>query len=196
MEKLPMFAASRYIRYNPKWTERARIMKSADRSAQYFNDMQAGLLGDFLWKCLFFSCLEMQNHCRSFWGSDGRFYTNELCLDNLDGKNTIARAELSNYIKSGYKPSEIETSLLEKWNLILEKVKETEEYDPTFKYGIFQIDKEINIKIQQGTNRDGTPKMVNKYGDLNNLLKDMKPLLKEYYLQSIVPILFDYEFLK
>ena len=30
LEKLPMFCASRYITYNRAWTERARIMKSAD----------------------------------------------------------------------------------------------------------------------------------------------------------------------
>ena len=36
LTKLPMFCASRYIAYNRQWTERARIMKSAD-GADRFN---------------------------------------------------------------------------------------------------------------------------------------------------------------
>ena len=38
LEKLPMFAASRYITYNREWTERARIMKSADKAEIFFAD--------------------------------------------------------------------------------------------------------------------------------------------------------------
>ena len=40
LEKLPMFAASRYITYNRAWTERARIMKSADGYKSYFADLK------------------------------------------------------------------------------------------------------------------------------------------------------------
>ena len=46
-EKLPMFAASRYITYNREWTERARIMKSADGCERFKNDVANGTLNQF-----------------------------------------------------------------------------------------------------------------------------------------------------
>ncbi len=73
LQKLPMFCASRYITYNRGWTERARIMKSADGAAAFHRDVANGKLFPFLLKCLLFTCMEMQNHIRSFTGSDGRF---------------------------------------------------------------------------------------------------------------------------
>lgn len=196
LEKLPMFAASRYVRYNRSWTERARIMKSADKAAQFFADCKAGILDSFLCKCLIFTCFELQNHCRSFTGTDGRFYRNELCLDTLDGKQTVASEQLRQFISQGYELTEEESALLKKWDTILEKIRETDEYDPSFSYGPYQIDNEINVKIQQGFKNDGTPNMVTKYGDLNNLLKDLKRMVGDYYLHEIVPMLFEYEFLK
>lgn len=196
LEKLPMFAASRYVRYNALWTERARIMKSADKAAQYKADVSCGVLDNFLCKCLIFTCFELQNHCRSLIGSDGRFYKNQLCFDNLDGKTTIACQKLDEFITNGYELSDDEKALFEKWNAILQKVKDTDEYDPKLTYGLYQIDEEINIKIEQGTKKDGTPNMVTKYGDLNNLIKDFKAMIKSYYLSNIVKMLFEYEFLK
>ena len=62
LEKLPMFAASRYITYNREWTERARIMKAADGADRYGADVAGGKLTQFLLKCLLFTCTEMQNH--------------------------------------------------------------------------------------------------------------------------------------
>jgi hypothetical protein len=73
LEKLPMFCASRYITYNRTWTERARIMKSADGATFFTRDVARGKLKQFLLKCLLFTCLEMQNHMRTFTGSDGGF---------------------------------------------------------------------------------------------------------------------------
>ena len=43
LEKLPMFCASRYITYNREWTERARIMKSADGAERYTADVANGI---------------------------------------------------------------------------------------------------------------------------------------------------------
>ncbi len=196
VEKLPLFCASRYITYNRKWTERARIMKSADKKAQFDADTKSGANVDFLKKCLIFSCFEPQNHCRSLHGSDGRFYRNELCFDNLDGKTTLAREKLEEFIAKGYVLTYEEQSLFEKWIDILKKVHETDEYNPEFTYGLYQIDEEINIKVQQGVKKDGSPNMVTKYGDLNNLIKDLKGMVKNYYLNNLVDTLFEYEFLK
>lgn len=86
--------------------------------------------------------------------------------------------------------------MFDKWDAILEKVHETDEYNPAFTYGLYQIDEEINIKVQQGVKKDGSPNMVTKYGDLNNLIKDLKGMVKAYYLGNLVDTLFEYEFLK
>lgn len=196
IEKLPMFVASRYIRYNPHWTERAFIMKSADKSAQFFEDVKTGIANDFLCKSLIFSCLEVQNHCKTFNGSDGRFYKNELCFDNLDGKTTLAREKLDEFVANGYELTDEEKALFDKWDAILKKVHEADEYNPELTYGLYQIDEEINVKVQQGVKKDGSPNMVTKYGDLNNLIKDLKGMVKTYYLNNLVDALFEYEFLK
>lgn len=196
LEKLPMYAASRYITFNPVWTERGRIMKSADKSEQYIHDVKAHKLDEFLKRNLIFTCLVSHNHCRSLNGSDGRFYKNELCFDNLDGKTTLAREKLDEFISNGYDLSDEEQAMFDKWDAILEKVHETDEYNPAFTYGLYQIDEEINIKVQQGVKKDGSPNMVTKYGDLNNLIKDLKGMVKAYYLGNLVDTLFEYEFLK
>ncbi len=197
VEMLPMFVASRYIRYNPAWTERTRIMKSADKSAQYKSDVKNQVLNDFLCKCLIFSCFEPQNHCRSLYGSDGRFYKNNLCFDNIDGKSTLAYDKLNEFIQNGYELSEQEQALFEKWNDILSFIIDCEEYNPDFSYGLYQIDEEINIKIEHGIDPNtGKPKLIQKYGDLNNYIKDLKALVKQYYLDNLVSTLFEYEFLK
>lgn len=196
VEKLPLFCASRYITYNRAWTERARIMKSADKKAQFDADTKTGANAEFLKKCLIFSCFEPQNHCRSLYGSDGRFYKNELCFDNLDKKTTLAREKLDKFIENGYILSDEEKAMFDKWNAILKKVHETDEYNSAFTYGLYQIDEEINIKVQHGVKKDGSPNMVTKYGDLNNLIKDLKGMVKTYYLKNLVPTLFEYEFLK
>ena len=69
-----MFCAGRYITYNREWTERARIMKSGDGVKRFNADVASGKLAQWLRKCLLFTCVEMQNHMRTFTGSDGRFY--------------------------------------------------------------------------------------------------------------------------
>ncbi len=114
LDKLPMFAASRYITYNRGWTERARIMKSADKYEVYLQDVKDGKLSEYLLKVLFFTVLEMQNHMQSFTGSDGRFYRNELCLDITNGE-TIASQELKSM-----NMNETEKELLSLWYAIFE----------------------------------------------------------------------------
>ena len=197
IEKLPLYAASRYISFNPAWTERARIMKSADRSEQYYADVKKGKLNEFLKKCLIFTCFVSHNHCRSFVGSDGVFYKNELCFDNLNGNSTLAYERLNEFISKGYVLSDEEKELFDKWNDILDFINENcEEYNPKYTYGLYQIDEEINVKIQQGVDNKGNPKMIKKYGDLNNYIKDLKTMVRQYYLGNLVDILFEYEFLK
>lgn len=186
MQSLPMFAASRYITYNREWTERARIMKSADKAETFFADAKNGKLNNFFLKCLLFTCIEMQNHCRSFTGSDGRFYRNELCLDTTNGE-TIASKDIKNL-----KANETEKTILELYSTLLNHVKETKEYRKELTYGIYQIFAEIDTSYTD----EITGKTVYNNIQVHSDLQAMKELCKNYYNSEIVPILFEYEFLK
>ena len=186
LEKLPMFCASRYITYNREWTERARIMKSADGSEKFFKDVKNHKLDEFLLKCLLFTCLEMQNHMRTFLGSDGRFYRNELCFDDTNGF-TIATTDIKKLI-----PNQSEKKLLEQWNRVLLAAKNTKEYNSKLTYGVYQIYSELDKSYKE--EETGKTKWI--YPDLHGHLQTLKSLVKEYYNTEIVPTLFNYEFLK
>ncbi|MCH4062927.1 MAG: hypothetical protein LKG48_05005 [Lachnospiraceae bacterium] len=194
LEKLPCFAASRYTDYCNDWKVMSMVMKSGDKATQYEADVKSGRLNVFLFHCLFWTCMSHYPHMRSLHGSDGRLYLNQLCFDG----NTLARQKLDEFLAKGYKLTEEEQTLWNKMQALLEKVKTdcTDEYRPEFTYGLYQIDEEINVKIPVGTKADGTPKMEWKYGDLNNMIKDIKALDKQYYLDNLVDTLFEYEFLK
>ena len=185
LEILPIFSATRYIKYDRDWKARAMIMKSADKYSEYLKNVQDGKLKDFLLKNLLFICFEPQNHMRSLNGSDGRFYRNELCLDTTNGE-TIA----SNYLKD-LSYNEDEKNLVKVWKQILEQAKKTKEYNKEFTYGLYQIDEELNTDYKDEKN-----KTVYNYPELNGHIKTLKTLLKNYYLNEIVPVLFEYEFLK
>ena len=186
LEKLPMFCASRYITYNREWTERARVMKSGDGATHFNADVASGKLDRWLRKCLLFTCLEMQNHMRTFKGSDGRFYRNELCLDTTNG-DTLASKDIS-----VLKTDDDEKKLLDQWNILLEYAKKTEEYNPALTYGVYQIYAEIDVPYKDET----TGEIVWKNLEVHSALKTLKELVKVYYNKEIVPTLFEYEFLK
>lgn len=185
LEKLPMFCASRYITYNREWTERARIMKSADGADRFNADVASGKLDQWLRKCLLFTCIEMQNHMRSFTGSDGRFYRNELCLDTTNG-STIASNDLKKLVTN-----DAENKILAQWDALISAVKKTAEYDATLTYGVYQIFAEIDTSY-----KDENEKTVWNNIEVHSALQTMKTLCKEYYNSEIVPTLFEYEFLK
>lgn len=186
LEKLPMFAASRYITYNRAWTERARIMKSADGADKFYADVASGKLSQFLLKCLLFTCTEMQNHMRTFTGSDGRFYKNELCLDGTGGE-TLARRDLKKLVKG-----EKENKILAQWDNLLKCAKATTEYNPGLTYGVYQIYAEIDTSYKDAT----TGETIYNNVEVHTALQALKTLVKDYYNSEIVPTLFEYEFLK
>lgn len=186
LEKLPMFAASRYISYNRAWTERGRIMKSADGAKIFYKDLKKGELKPFLLKCLLFTVLEPQNHIREFKGSDNRYYKNELCLDTTNGI-TLAVTALKEMIKN-----ENEEKLINIWETILKNAKETKEYKPTINYGLYQIKTELDTSHKDTDNQT----TIYDYPELHGNINTLAELVKKYYLKEIVPILFKYEFLK
>lgn len=185
LEKLPMFAASRYVTYNRRWTERARIMKSADGYVQYGKDVASGRCTPFLLKCLLFTVLETQNHCREFVGSDGRTYRNEFTLDTTNG-TTIAATDISRM-----KMNNDEKVLVDLWNGVIEEAKKTKEYDARWNYGVYQIINELDT-----TYIDSNGDIQYNYTQLHTNLTTLKQKVKDYYLKEIVPYLFQYEFLK
>lgn len=186
LEKLPMFCASRYITYNRAWTERARIMKSADGADRYHADVASGKLTQFLLKCLLFTCLETQNHMRTFTGSDGRFYRNELCFDDTNGE-TIALQDVKALLVG-----DKETKLLEQWETVLHWAKQAKNYDPALTYGVYQISSELDTSHKDEVTGDTVWENV----ELHTALVGLKTLVKEYYNSEIVPTLFEYEYLK
>jgi len=186
LQTLPIFSATRYIKYNKHWLERGRIMKSADMKEKYLTDIRNGKLNNFLMKNLLFVCFEPQNHCKTLKGSDGRFYRNELCLDTTNGE-TIASEILKNL-----KLNDDEKKLILAWENIISSAKKSKEYNSKYTYGLYQIDEELNTKYKD----EILNKTIYIYPELNGNIKTLKSLLKDYYLKEIVPVLFEYEFLK
>ena len=158
------------------------VMKSSDGYERYIKDLKSGKLDTFLLKNLLFTCFEPQNHIRSLYGSDGRFYRNQICLD----ENTIASEKIKKL-----EMNEDEQKLMAIWNKILLQAKETKNYNPEFTYGLYQIDDELNTK-----HKDNKGKNIPDYPELNGNVKALKALLKDYYLKEIAPVLFEYEMLK
>lgn len=185
LSKLPMFCASRYITYNREWTERARIMKSADGVKHFNADVASGKLDQYLRKCLLFTCLEMQNHMRTFEGSDGRFYRNELCLDTTNG-DTLASTDLKLLVMG-----DMEKKLTGQWNELMKFVKKTKEYNSKLTYGVYQIYNEVDTSY-----KDDEGNTVWNNIEVHSALRTLKEMIKIYYNQEIVPTLFKYEFLK
>lgn len=186
MEKLPMFAASRYITYNRAWTERSRIMKSGDGAERYMKAVASGKLDAYLLKCLLFTVLEPQNHMREFVGSDGRHYKNQLCFDTTNGE-TLASQKIKDM-----KKTEEEKTLLVLWQKIIEEAKQTANYNPQYNYGLYQIKDELNTEHIDPDTGDSAP----DYPKLNGNIETLAEHVKDYYNKEIVPTLFEYEFLK
>ena len=74
LEKLPLFSAGK-MPIEKTWWLNGTVFKTSDGGEKYITDK------DFLKSCMIFTCLSYFNKCRSFNGSDGRFYRNELCFD-------------------------------------------------------------------------------------------------------------------
>ena len=197
--KLPLFCAKLYPQEN--WWERDVYFTTADKGEEYVADK------DFLKKCLIFTCLSQRNHCRTFKGTDGRMYYNELCLlqDTLSDKE-LAKFELD----------EEDKKLIAKWQLVLNEAKRLK---PDFeKWGLYQIEEELTNK-KKSTKKEQTLQFesddedfyygttqqeitagseVVKYDNSNlmNYIKELKDELKIYYKSQIQDKLFKYELLK
>lgn len=123
---------------------------------------------------------------RSFLGSDGRKYKNQLTFDITNGE-TIASQDIKKLCLN-----EAEQRLVKQWKKVLHDAKQTEEYDSSKNYGLYQIRFELNIELKDYE----TGEKIIKYPSLNGNIKTLASMVKDYYNQEIVPTLFLYEFLK
>ncbi len=174
IEKLPLFAAKLYPQKN--WYERDVYFTTADGGDRYTKDQ------DFLKTCFIFACLSQRNHCRSFDGSDDRFYKNELCFD----KGTLASGKVKNY-----KLTKDEQDLLDTFNDMLIKAKHTKNYNKKYTYGTYQIDEDLNTRF-----KNENDEWIYDYPELNTAINSLKTKLAKYYEAVIQPKLFEYELLK
>lgn len=177
LKKLPLFVAKLIPLDN--WYEKDIYATTSDGGDAYTRN------NDFLKSCLIYTCLSNQNKCLSFTGSDGRYYKNELCFE----EGTLARKDLEKYTLD-----ETEKELLELWEQILDKAKNTANYNSSLTYGVYQIIKELNtfekVKVGKST------KNVYDYPELNGDLETLRVKLKEYYKTHIWGKMFQYELVK
>ena len=185
VEKLPLFCAKAFPQ--DEWYETDVYSTTGDGGDTYTSDK------NFLKQCLLYTCLSFKNKCRSLYGTDNRFYRNELCFYNDETK---AKIKLNELINQGNYLTREENELLEDYNKIIKEIKDKEEFNKNYTYGLFQINEEINLKIEIGKDKNGNPKIGPKYGDLNNLLSAFKKKVKTYYKNNLIEPLFKYELIK
>lgn len=196
LTKLPLFCAKLYPQEN--WYEKDIFFTTADRGTEYESDT------DLLRSCLIYTSICPRNKCISFVGSDGRFYRNELCFDtDTVATNALNTMQLNN----------TDVGLLNLWNRVLEIAKTTDEYNPKYTYGLWQIENELNVfcdsdgQIWSGTDKKAENKyreslnkpklyLSPKYIDLNTAINAIKSVLRDYYKTQIQDKLFLYELLK
>ena len=178
LKQLPLWVANCYECEN--YTEIDVIMKSADGGTKYQEDTE------FLRKCFIWSCITNKNVCIS---NDN--IINQFCLY----QNTIADEILSKMSLDF-----ADKNLLSAWNKLLIKVKEKSEYRSNFKYGLYQIEKEVNIDIESGRkDKTGKMVMVKKYSnsvDVYDCVKQIKRQLENYRDEYIREKMFTYLLLK
>lgn len=177
-EQTALFVAKQYPQKN--WYEKDIYYTTSDKGDLYKQDT------DFLRKATLWTCISHKNHCLSFEGSDGRFYNNEMCLD----ENSLVRKELIEQVKYG-KLDRADLMLLGVFDELLELAKDTPEYNSKYHYGTYQIELDINTSY-----KDGNGKKIFNNEKVNTKLKELKVRLSDYYDNELESKLFEYELLK
>lgn len=84
-----------------------------------------------------------------------------------------------------------EEALVGQCEALLTEVKRTPEYDQSLTYGVYRINVEIDV-----SDKDEEGNTVWGNLEVHSALQTLKKQVKQYYLDAIVPTLFEYEFLK
>jgi hypothetical protein len=193
--KIPLFAAANHP--CEKWWQVDVYSKSYDLGNKYESDPE------FLKKCLIWTSLSKQNKCKTFQGSDGRTYYNQMCPGFLpDNTPTQSQEWIDWFRKNGIPDNEEEKTLFSFWNDVMDEAKKTVEYDaihaitPNPTLGLWQIWEDINVREDTGEVVKGKPVFQRKYPALNTSIFKLSNALKDYYLSHISAKLFAYELLK
>ncbi len=173
IEKLPIFCAKLYPQ--DEWYETDVYFNSADKGYEYTKDK------DLLRSCLIYTCLSYDNKCRSII-IDDKIYQNELCLDG----ESIAAKDLHNLTLT-----DTDKEIIKIYETILDNAKKTEEYNMNIRYGLWQIDTDINKSWE-----DENGNRIYKYPELNGYIRALKKHLKTYYRENISELLLKYELVK
>lgn len=160
-EQTVLFVAKQYPQRN--WYEKDIYYTTSDKGDLYKQDT------DFLRKATLWTCISHKNHCLSFEGSDGRFYNNEMCLD----ENSLVRKELIEQLKYG-KLDRADLMLLGVFDELLELAKDTPEYNSKYHYGTYQIELDINTSY-----KDSNGKRIFNNEKVNTKLKELKVRLSD-----------------
>lgn len=182
LKLLPLFCLGRN-----KWAESGdsgkdytiidTVYKTADGGVKYQSDKE------FLKSAFVFSLLTNWNHCIS-----DNYIKNEMCL----GQNTRA-----DKIFTSFNLNNDDLTLYNQWIKILNLAKTKSEFIKGYTYGLYQLENDINIKVDSGSkNKKREPIMVHKYSDLNSEISNLKEMLNEYYNSNIQNKLLEYELLK
>ncbi|MCQ2211377.1 MAG: SAM-dependent methyltransferase [Paludibacteraceae bacterium] len=180
LRMLPLFVAKEYPKelFYEKG-ESGVFFTSSDGGDRYTKDKE------FLKQCLIYTCLSNQNKCLSFHGSDGRDYQNELCLDG----GALALKDIQSM-----KLNSDERELINLWDKILTEAKQCANYDSQWRYGVYQISKDLNTYTQKQVGKG--KQNVYDYPELNGDLHTLVTKLKAYYKKYITPKMFEYELVK
>ncbi len=179
---LPLFCLGRN-----KWAESGDGGKDYTIIDTYFKTADGGTLyqkdKDLLKSSFVFSLLTNWNQCIS-----NENIKNEMCL----GQKTRADKLFENLNLSNE-----DLKLYNQWLKILNIARKTQEFNKEYTYGLYQIENDINIKIDSGSrNKKREPIMVHKYPDLNSEISNLKDMLNKYYEDNIHEKLLKYELLK
>lgn len=164
-----------------KWYNNDNTVRTADGKDIYLS------CDELLRRSFIFSCLYRNNHIVSGKSTAGCLVQNQLCFD----KNTIASLKLKvlyNFLDAR------DNELILLWEKVLQYAKLSKNYKANYKYGVYQIMKELDtyVEIQKGMN------IEKKYDNpnLHNNISELNKKVKKYYDDLIEPLLFKYELIK
>lgn len=178
LAKLPLFAVGRFPSEGRFWV-RGVVNRSADNGDNFSHD------NDFVKACLLFTTLAYHNKVRSFTGSDGRAYRNELCLD----KDTLASRDLATF---NLTPQE--KDLIEQWQKVRDLARATAKHVDGRSYGVYQIDQDLNTTKRVLVGRE--MKTIYDYPELNGEIRTLKAMTMQYHADAIAPRCWEYGLLK
>lgn len=180
---LPLFAAKNYR--NKNWWEKETIFTTGDGGKKYIDDRA------FLKSCLLWTCISAKNKCFS---NDEK--QNQIALTLKT--DLVTAADLFYKIFRDEKLINFDDmQLIDAWSEILSESSQKAEFNKTYVYGLYQIEKQINVKYEtEGYTKTGTHILNVKYQKLDLKIKKIKKILNDYYEKHIEKKLFKYELLK